>query len=456
MDDDRYDLFALLAKDSSVDERAVLLELLKEGSSKRTSPNSAVFFVKFSLAYLLALSISCIESLFLLTRRDTPITPGVNTLFATSSQKNTSNHHLVELIDDTGANLDVLVLESPLKRYQQQRIIDLPNLRIHWCRTPRTDLGAITHYFRCFRSLLRVTRLLSEHCSLGVKNLAMCLVRLIRGNSNSRVLKSMPIQKLVFTLSGNACTSVIEQSLKGVTQTIHWLHGVGLGFTFESFSDYTLVNNEYDYQFYNNGIGGEPLFFPDKNLSFQIPRKIQDIRTIVVYSNLIHPNNKNYSTYGIDVERDLLHIISSQFAAVQLILKPHPSSYKLLGNRIADYAEFVGNLGFRLWSGHDDLAPEETLYISTVSTSFIDLISCGRCVFMYEKFSSQQSGFQEKISPHLKFQDADTFEGALALFDDPGRLKIELEKFSVQSSKAVFEFLLNDCHIRKDDYHDAN
>ena len=441
MDNNSYDLFRSLAANSSVDEKAVLLELLKETSVTTTYRNTAILGLKYSIAYFLASLVFCLESLILVTRPGTWKKPDFTSLFASSSEKNTSNNHFANLVNATDRNLNVLILESPLKRYRR-KISDLPNLRIFWCRTPATELSALSRYFRCFASLLRTTIAVSRSRDIGTKLALMCFVRLIRGNSISTFLKSALVPKLIFTLSGNACTSMIEQETKGLIQTIHWLHGVGLGFTFESFSEHTLVNNEYDYHYYKSGIAGEPLFFPDSDLTFSTPRNKRDIRTVVIYSNLIHATNYFFDDYGINVEEELLDIVSSRFRDTRLVIRPHPASMKLLGNRAEDYAALVQSFGFELYSGSENLAPEESLYISTVSTSFIDLIACGKCVFMYEKFANTNSRFQDQVSSQIKFEDGASFDNALALIDSPDGLTSALNSLTVQSQEAVFEFLL--------------
>jgi hypothetical protein len=441
MNDDRYRIFRELTENATAEEQAVILELLKENSADFHARASTVVLMRFLLANFLALSIFFVEMLYIVIGPRTSPATQPRLLFGSSSERNTSNIHLLQLVKSTDREFDVLIFESPIRRFKKE-IGDSPKIRKHWCRTFETDIAAIVRFVGASRNLSSAAVRLSRHRDVKIKTITMSLVRLLRGISISNYLENRPIRRLVFTLSGNACTSTIELRLKGVAQTIHWLHGVGLGFNFDSFSDQTLVNNEYDYHFYRDGLCGKSVFYPDNSLTFLIPKHVIDIDCVIVYSNLIHPNNQNFERAGIDIERELLEIVSSRFRGKTLLIKPHPASLRLLGRRLDDYLQFLEDHNFRLVEDSTELVGENTLYISTVSTSFIDLMAEGKCVFMYEKFASHHSGFQNQVSPKLKFQDSNSFNKALSLLDDSDSLVAALESFAVQSQEATFRYLL--------------
>jgi len=442
MIDERRRIFIELTKEATDEEKAVILELLKEDNCDSRATPIPIAAARFLIAYVLSLGLFLVEMLCIAVsdKRDSKAWSPL--LFGASSERNTTNLHLQRLLDSTNMHFDILILESPIKRFEQQ-LKDLGNTRTLWCRTIPTDLNAIVQYVRTFGRLRSAAVKISRYRRLNIRNTAMVLVRLLRGMSISRFLARKQATRLVFSLSGNACTSIIELQLKGITKTIHWLHGVGLGFNFDSFSDLTLVNNEYDYLFYREGLCGQSKFFPEISRTFFVPAGVEAIEAVVVYSNLIHPNSNHFEEMGIDVERDLLRTVSAKFAGKDLVVRPHPSSVPLLGNRLDEYLDLLRQYGFRVSTETDNSAPESTLYISTVSTSFIDLVAAGKCVLMYDRFANKLSGFQDHVSQALRFRDERSFKGALGLLESPSELISALKSFVVQSQDDAFNYLLN-------------
>ena len=365
--------------------------------------------------------------------------PSSRQLIGSSTERNTSNNHFARLVDATDETFDVLLLESPLKPFGKS-ILTLPRLKVSWCRSRITDLKAIQYSIICFPLLFRSAAAMRRYGSISFKNIMMCLLRYLRGKSNAQYLRELRPSRIVFTLSGNACTSIIELELKGSTSTIHWLHGIGLGFAFESFAEWTLVNNQFDRDSYNGGISGASLFFPDEAPSFDVPRRLSDVDDIVIYSNLVHRDNEWFQQLGFSVERELLTLVAQRTSRTRLWLKPHPTSGSLLGKWQDDYSEMVSGLGFTLLTEADDFATDSTIYISTISTSYIDLISRGRCVFLYEKYGNRDSGFFEYISQDLRFADGETMDQTFELLENSDRLIEELSRFVVQSEKRLFDY----------------
>ena len=446
MHDDSYSAFFALTENAEDDEKAVILELLK-GNTNSSSKFHLANVARISVAYVFALFIFILESIRLaITRKNVP-EPGSTQLFASSSERNSSNDHLARLQSSTKSSLNVLILESPLRQFKR-RIEEIPKTKTFWCRTLGTDFDAMFRYMSRHKALLRSSMKLHGHNELRIKPLAMCFVRLLRGHSISNFLEIHPTRRLVFTLSGNACTSIIEQRLKGTIRTVHWLHGVGLGIKFDSFSDLTLVNNEYDHQFYADKICGGSVFFPRKTARFSVPNSEEDIEAVAVYSNLIHPSNQYFDKAGTKIEGDILSIVSSKFDDRQLVIKPHPITASLLGDRLDEYLNFISGFGFELQDNLDGLAPDKTLFISTISTSFIDLIARGHCVFLYNKFGDSHSGFQDHVCSELKFVDAATLDKTLNLFHNKENLIQALKSFAVQSQTDTFEFL-SDAHLKQ-------
>ncbi len=396
MNDERYSIFAQLTANASDEEKAVVLELLKQDHLERRASSTPMVLARYLFAYLVSIGVFSLEIFRLAVSRQQRSEIGQATLFCASSERNTSNLHLQKLVNSSSQTFDILVLESPLKRFAR-KFGDLTNVRMHWCRTLTTDFGAIFRNLGCQKRLISAVVKVSEYRQIQARTLSMTLVRLLRGMSISQYLVSIEVPRLVFSLSGNACTSTIELRLKGTTETIHWLHGVGLGFKFDSFADRTLVNNEYDYQYYSEGLpelSGQPLFFPRSARTFSVPARLEDIRTVVLYSNLIHPNNKYFESGGIEVERRIAPADIGQVPGKELVVKPHPSAIPLLGDRLGSYMRLLQQFGFRLQTETDNFVSKRTLYLSTVSTSFIDLIATGKCVFMYDKFADRSSGFK--------------------------------------------------------------
>jgi hypothetical protein len=442
MRDERYELFDELSDGRTAAEKAIILELLKVGSDDAQSNANQLATPKFLLSYTLALLIFFLELLRISVMPGRAQKVPTCVLFGSSAQKNSTNFHLQSLLKSVDRKLDILILDSPVRR-SQHRVSDIPNTEAHYGRTIVSDAFAMLEFIRCTGKLRRIAVLLSKLRCISTKEFAMCLVRLLRGFSISCTLTKAGVTKLVFSLSGNACTSMIEQRLKGEIETIHWLHGVGLGFNFDSFADKTVVNNEYDHQFYSGGICGQSKFFPEKSRALSIPTQISGIGTIVVYSNLIHPSNEFYRSKGIQVEKELLTLLMPTFGDKNLRIRPHPVSMQLLGNLADDYLRFLEDHCFRLLDEEDNLVPENTLYISTVSTSFVDLIASGYCVFMYDKFASRHSQFQHQVNSALKFRDSASLNDSLRLFDSEDLLRTALTSFSVQSQEATFRYLLD-------------
>jgi hypothetical protein len=394
-----------------------------------------------SIFYVISISIFVLEILLLAFSRKTELKQLPALLFGASSESNTSNRHLQELGRFANTELDILILESPIKRFEN-RLSDTVKARMHWCRSVQTDLKALIAFLGMSARIFSAVSRASIHRKIGARRLSMTFVRLLRGLSISQFLKSRGVQRLVFTLSGNACTAMIELGMKGSAETIHWLHGVGLGFKFDSFSDKTLVNNEFDYRFYGKGLSAEAVFFPDKSQHFLVPAGESGIASVVVYSNLIHPSNSFYRSMGTDVENELLSIIANQFPGKELVLKPHPSAFRLLGDQLDEYRRSVEQRNFRFWQESDRFAPERTLFVSTVSTIFIDLVADGKCVFMYDKYADGSSRFQRGISEKIRFQDEDSLRKAIQLLDSPTSLISALQSLGVQSEEETFSYLL--------------
>jgi len=442
MRDERYSTFAELAEDATDEEKAIVLELLKEDTSTSKTTTTAVAVVRYLSACMISIAVFLLEMLRISVSAKEKTIAKSTQLFCSSSERNTTNFHLQRLIEATNQQFDILILESPLKRFSK-RLADFSNVRICWCRTIATDVSALVTYLGYQHRLLSTVVRLSKQKPIGIKILSMALVRLLRGASISQYLEKNRVERLVFSLSGNACTSMIELKLKDITKTVHWLHGVGLGFNFDAFADETLVNNEYDYQFYNDGLSGCATFFPDNSRKFSMPARISEISAVVIYSNLIHPSSEYFKRMGMEVERELLNIVSANFSKHDLVLKPHPSAIPLLGNQLGEYLKWLKQYGFRIETQSDDFAAERTLYISTVSTSFIDLISAGKCVFIYDNFANKLSAFQDHVRPAIRFRDEKSFDDTLDLFDSPNRLNSALEGFKVHSQEATFAYLLN-------------
>lgn len=442
MDDERYNLFVELTEGATDTEKAILLEIVKEDElAARSQPKIAVFG-HFLTAYLVSISVFTLEMLLLAFSRkpDTKHHPAL--LFGASPESNTSNRHLQELGSFAKTELDILILESPIKRFEK-RLADTITTRMHWCRSVHTDVKALLAFVGKSARIFSAVSRASIHRKIVARRLSMTLVRLLRGLSISQFLKPRGVRRLVFSLSGNACTTMIEIGLKGTTETIHWLHGVGLGFKFDSFSDKTLVNNEFDYRFYGNGLSAEAVFFPDKSRHFLVPAGESSIASVVVYSNLIHPSNAFYGSMGIDVEHELLSIIANQCPGKELVLKPHPSAFRLLDDRLDEYRRSVEKRHFRFWQENDRFDPEKTLFVSTVSTIYIDLVADGKCVFMYDKYADASSKFQDGISEKIRFNDEDSFKKAVQLLDSPHSLISALQNLGIQSQEATFYYLLN-------------
>jgi len=439
MSDKGYSRFFSLQRDATDIQESIFLELLKEDELLVSNPKRCWWgCFKLLFIYISALIIFFFEALAILISVKKESAKKIN--FATSADRNTTNNHLYRMSQEVDVGLNYLILDSPFRAgYWSKK-----RFNVLWGRTIKNDFLAITTYIKSLKEIMKAMHYLSLRYILPTKLSTMCLVRLMRGISIGSFLHSMEIEKIVFSLSGNACTGMIEKKLNSVgIDTIHWLHGVGLGFKFDSFSSVTLVNNSYDEYFYKNKICGDSLFIFRDDVKYFYPKYKRDISSIVVYSNLVHNSNLNFQKYGYKVEEELLSLSKNIAAGVKLYWKPHPNCFNVLGQLGDKYRNYVESFGFEFLELENDLEKTKTQYISTISTSFIDLCSQGVSVFLYDKYGDPDSMFKDSIDDRLKFNSAESLTKCLNLFNHPLELKSALTSFRIHSYQGTYLYLLS-------------
>lgn len=251
-----------------------------------------------------------------------------------------------------------------------------------------------------------------EGVFISFKSLVNFLLRTIRGASICDEIKEREISALVFSLSGNATSAYIELYFKNKIKSIHWLHGVGMGYNFDCYSDIQLVNNSADYEYYMNGLCDRVCFLP-KLISYKSFIEGNEFKNVLIYTNLVHHSNEYFYEKGFDIELELINIIKSQNFE-KIYLKFHPSVESFLGkNKFIEYLNILNDLGVKVVFETPTRILKNALVVSTVSTTYIDNLKIGVIPLLFNKYGDRKTFYPTEVYEQLKFYDELSFSVAL-------------------------------------------
>lgn len=348
-------------------------------------------------------------------------------LFAIHAEESTRTRHAVHLAGEATAPT-ILLLGRPAAHIRDARRVMDPQKRLH--RNARLlrplSLGA------CLRGLPAGVKqgldgafwLWRTGVRPSLRDRLAMTYRVMQGAAHAAWWHgvTIPEQRILFGHTGTADTSLLERAMQADgSQTVHLVHGTGLGWPFAGISDVALFHSGADAQ----AAARLPAYGRCTHIRMAPPDPVKGDARWLLLTSYTHPLNAEYTARGPEADLSVIHWVQQAARALgqdprQIIWRPHPMLLQTSSAARATLQNAADQAGFQPWprdTAYEQLA-EFGNVITTPSTALTDALRLG-VVPILAVSAPLQSDLIYGAYPVVA-RDAVSLQAALCDLRDPG------------------------------------
>jgi len=376
--------------------------------------------------------LAAIASVVLVALRREPcsLPPDASTLYAVHAENATRTRGLWRLVQGEikagiAARAAVLVLGRPLGGAQSLRqtaavaaACGVPPDRVQLIRPASLAalLAALPSALAALCAAVSVTAAFARFSGWlpGRKDLTSIYYRIVWGQVHRAWLRRQPgcPERVIFGHSGIGDTTLLEQALQSRgARTVHLLHGAVNGPYLDGISDVAHCQCGADAA----SLSRWSAYRQARHSPMARPAGAAPARDSqwLLLTNLLHPLAPDFQRFGTRSELLLLDQVAAacrllDLPAAAVSWKPHPT-FSLLPQAVrAAMAAAVRGHGFRQWEEGRPFQDcrDAAVILSTVSTSYLDVLRLGRVAMLYSALPWDRTQFAASLPPHLLAADA--------------------------------------------------